>query len=1029
MSPFSQNKGRSGGNSRKSRNTYTTRSGQNIKVNRNLGSRLSSYRDQKARTKAERLAGMPKSRFKRVLYRLQPKRLYHYWFSREGGIMALKILGIGILAGFVLLIGVFAYFRKDLPNLRDISGGNLGGSISYYDRTGQTLLWEDYDAVKRIPVTAQNISPYMKDATVAIEDKDFFKHGGFDVRGIARAGINDVFGSGGTQGGSTITQQLVKLNNDWTKDRTITRKVKELILAVELERSYSKDEILTGYLNAAPYGNIEYGAQAAANDYFHKDAKDLTLDEAAFLASIPKSPSYYSPYGAIYKQDPINASKDLVGRQQYILDQMADQGKITNQQAEDAKKVDTLAKVQIQQSKYAGIKAPYFVTAAKKEVEQRCSTTVKCGGWKVVTTMDANLQKKAEELVATNLTKIKRYGADNEAVITEDVETGQIVASVGGVDFNNPTFGQNNFASSILLPPGSSFKPYDYTAFIENNTNVGAGSVMYDSLGPLPGYPCTNKGNPKNGGNCLQDYDFLTPGPITLRYALGGSRNIPAVKAMLSAVPNDTSNGRTTSINKVISTASAMMANPNTSGNTYNCYSDEALTKTTQCYGASAIGDGAFLHLDDHVNGLSTLGRLGKAIPRTYILSITDAGNKSIYKFQQPQGKQVIRQDTAYIMNDMASDPRASYLPGSCTDTSCTPLSGGGYKFHRYNGWKFAIKTGTTNDGYDGLMTSWSPKYATVAWVGHHTRHVTLTTSMEVLTEPLVRGMMEAAHSDKKASNWQQPSGIKSLPAFVMRTHIHYGDIVPSPTNDLFPSWYQGKSTANSNQTIDKVSGKVATNCTPSLAKDNQANSNAASWNVDIFVGGTASNNSTAVGAGNDDVHVCGEAKPSVSIAENPDGSITATATAGAHPLSSEKFKGVINFQANGQTLQSFNIDNNNRSATLPAGVAPAGATVTAQVIDSVLYDSTSNSIVVAGSGSGGNQIHNVTAKISGGNVNINWSGGSKPWTVTRNGNPLVGCVNVTSSSCSTTVAQAPNGSTVVVKDSNGDSASASVSN
>src|SRR5262249_52074994 len=160
------------------------------------------------------------------------------------------------------------------------------------------------------------------------------------------------------------------------------------------------------------------------------------------------------------------------------------------------------------------------------------------------------------------------------------------------------------------------------------------------------------------------------PGPITLRYALGGSRNIPAVKAMLSAIPNDSSPGYVDSINKVIDTASAMMANPYEQ-RTYNCYSDEALTKTTQCYGASAIGDGAYLYLDDHVNGLATLARLGVAIPRTFILNVTDAAGKELYKWQQPQGKQVISKDAAYIIDDIASDPNASYLPGSCSASDC----------------------------------------------------------------------------------------------------------------------------------------------------------------------------------------------------------------------------------------------------------------------------------------------------------------------------------------------------------------------
>ncbi|MGH7249825.1 MAG: transglycosylase domain-containing protein, partial [Minisyncoccia bacterium] len=431
---------------------------------------------------------------------------------------------------------------------------------------------------------------------------------GFDVRGILRAGISDTLGHGATQGGSTITQQLVKLSEDWSSQRTITRKIKEVILAVELERSYSKEDILTGYLNAAPYGNIEYGVEAASRDYFQKSAKDLTLDESAFLAAIPKSPSYYSPYGALYKQDATVASKDLIVRQRYILDLMADQGYITKKQASDAKKVDVLAKIHPQQTKYAGIKAPWFVLAAKSQLEQEYGQqTVNRGGWKVVTTLDLNLQNKAEQLVASNLSLTKRYGADEEAMVGEDVQTGQIVSLVGGTDFNNPDYGQNNFAAGILVPPGSSFKPYDYSTLIENHTNVGAGSVLYDQVGPLPGYPCTNKASPKNGGNCLEDYDFLNPGPLSLRYALGGSRNIPAVKAMLSALPNDTSSGHIDSVNKTIATASAMMYNPRLSGNAYNCYADEALTQPTQCYGASAIGDGAFLHLDDHVNGLATL--------------------------------------------------------------------------------------------------------------------------------------------------------------------------------------------------------------------------------------------------------------------------------------------------------------------------------------------------------------------------------------------------------------------------------------
>ena len=441
----------SSGNSRRPRrNVHVTKSGKTIKVNRTLLQRWVQRKDAAEQRKAARKATLPQGRIKRLLYHFEPKRMYHYWFSRDGGIMALKIAGVGFAAGFLILVGLFAYFRKDLPNLRDISGNQIGGSIRYYDRTGKTLLYEDYDAVKRVPVKGA-VSQYLKDATVAVEDKDFFKHGGFDVRGITRAGVNNLLGKGSTQGGSTITQQLVKLTQNWTKDRSYTRKAKELILSVELERSYSKQEILAGYLDAAPYGNVQYGAEAASRDYFQKSAKDLTLDEAAFLAAIPKSPSFYSPYGAYYKSNIEDSKPALIGRQHYILDLMEQQGMITAKQRDDAKKVDTLATIHEPQPKFAGIKAPWFVLAAKRQLEEdRGANSVKVGGWSVTTTLDLDKQALAEEQVAKGLAQVKRQGGDNIAFAAEDVKTGQMVALVGGVDFTNPDFGQINYAQTPL---------------------------------------------------------------------------------------------------------------------------------------------------------------------------------------------------------------------------------------------------------------------------------------------------------------------------------------------------------------------------------------------------------------------------------------------------------------------------------------------------------------------------------------------------------------------------------------------------
>lgn len=991
------------------KNSYLTKSGQTIKLHRTITEKYQARKAARALRRAQRLAGLPKSRFKRILFRLHPKRVYRYWFSREGLIMALKITGFGIISGFVFLVAAFAYFRKDLPNLHDISGNNIGGSVLYYDRTGKTLLWEDVDGVKRIPVKSENMSPFIKQATVAVEDKDFFKHGGFDVRAIVRAAVVDIVGRGTKQGGSTITQQLVRLTQSGVGyEQKLTRKLKELIIAVELEREYTKEEILVGYLNAAPYGGIEYGVEAAARDYFHKSAKDLTLDEAALLAAIPKAPCYYS----FYCKDGFN-QKETEGRQDYILDQMFEQKMITSEQRDTAKKVNTIGKIQPRQSRYAGIKAPWFVLAARNELENKYSDTANRSGWKVITTLNLDLQKVAEDAITNNIPSLNaktRGTADTQATVVEDVPTGQIVALVGGVDFSNADHGQNNYAAQILIPPGSSFKPYDYAALIENNKNVGAGSVLYDTQGPLPGYICTNKSSPKfnKQANCLWDYDFRFPGPMTLRYALGGSRNIPAVKAMLSAVPNDTSQGRVDSINKTISTASAMMANPY-NPNAYNCYADEQLKTPTQCYGAAAIGDGAFLRLDDHVNGLATFGRLGNAIAKTYILKITDSANKSVFEFKQPQGKQVIKPDTAYILNDMASDYRASYLPGSCTEQNCRALSGFGYKFHRYNGWKFAIKTGTTNNGFDGLMTSWSSKYAVVSWVGNHFRNLDINRygySMEYFTAPITRPIMEAAHANLPANNWVQPAGVKSLPAFVVRNHVGIGSIEPSPTNDLYPAWYVQPNKSAGNQTIDIVSNKIATDCTPERARKNDKDANSNVYSADVFVGTS--------GAGDkDDVHKCEDVKPSIAIISAPsscNGSCTINVqiAGGTHPINSDRFTGTANIVIDGQVISSHSVSSPGNISLNFTFNGSGNKNVQAQIIDSVLYEALSDSASINFEVPDSLEITGPSDGDSGVGTPINlfWTGGVGPFTVfskkTSAGsyNVVGGCSNISDREC-----------------------------
>lgn len=950
----------------KNKNTFVTRSGKTIKINRSLTDRLKAGREAKARRKAAFLSSLPANPWKRFLYRINPKRFFKYWFSREGGIMALKIAGIGLVVVFLLIVGVFAYFRKDLPQIKDIAGNNFGGSVTYYDRTGQTILFQDYSDRKRTPVDGKNISNYMKQATIAIEDKNFYKHGAFDTKGIARAAINDIRGSSnGRQGGSTITQQLVKINEGWTNDHTISRKVKELILAVELEREYSKEDILVGYLNMAPYGNVDYGVETAAQDYFHISAKDLSLPQAAMLAAIPKAPGSLSPFSSPTYNPSLASnyfdSEELIARKNYILDAMAQQKYITQTQADEAKKVDVLAQVQSLQSHYANIKAPYFVLAARDELRRTFPTAVvNRGGWKVITSLDLNVQNIAEAAYNNGLAQMRRQGANQAAFVAEDTQTGQVVALIGGKDFNDPKYGQINYATDVNISPGSSIKPYDYAAFIDNNTNVGAGSVLYDQIGPLPGYPCTNRALPPNG-NCLWDFDRRSPGPVTLRFALGGSRNIPAVKSFVSAVPNDTSSGRTTSINKVMSTIGSLMQGHDN----YRCFKEgidvSTATKAdeTQCYAAAGIGDGAYLHLDEHVNGIASLARLGQAIPQTYIIKVSNSSGKILKEFKQPKPIQAIKTDSAYIVNDMAADPGASYLGGSCNNTNCS-----GMKFHRYKGWHTAIKTGTTNDLLDGLMMAWNTKYTVGIWVGNPTRTVPYSGQPEYMTDPIVKQFMQKAlDTAGPAANWTPPSDIKTLPAYVNQRAVTGAQSVPSRSTDLFPAWYVGKQSAKS-QVMDKVSGKVATSCTPALARQSSLNSNATSWNADVFAGGSAGGTPTS--QGNDDVHNCNDTQPTVSITAINGIAIGSQAAIscplagcivmvhveqGTHPLNGAtypNYPGTLTLQINGQTYQSQAVSGSGdyQFTYTPTADSSGSIQMSAQVTDSVLYQGSDNTSV-----------------------------------------------------------------------------------
>ncbi|MFO0882465.1 MAG: transglycosylase domain-containing protein [Candidatus Saccharimonadales bacterium] len=647
-----------------------------VKVNRSVGDRLKAHKDDRARKRAEYLSTLPKNPIKRFFYRLHPKRLYKYWFSREGGIMALKVLGIGFAVAMVLTLAVFAYFRKDLPkNITDLKTCSQGASTTYYDRTGQTLLWASSGDVECYPVKFDQISPYLRDAVIASEDKDFYKHGGFSAQGLLRAGVNNLQG-GSTQGGSTITQQFVK-NSLLTQDRTFSRKIKELILSIELERSYSKDEILNAYLNEIPFGATYDGAEAAARGYFNKSAKDLTLDEAALLTAIIPAPTYYSPYG--------KHTDELVQRQHYKLDQMVDQGYIKKADADAAKKVDTLAKLSTSRNKYKNIIAPYFVLEVQEQLEAKYGTNnVQRQGYKVITTLDLRLQKLAEQTVADVMPRVVRNNGDNMAVVALDAQKGQVLAEVGGRDFNYPGFGQANMATTPRSP-GSSFKPYDYSALMTQNKSWGAGSTLYDLS--------TDFG----GGWRPHDYDNREPGAMSMRQALGGSRNIPAIKAMyIAGIQN------TIDLAKKMGVVSGTSCEPN-------------------CGLSAAIGDGSEIRLDEHVNGYATLARGGKYKPETYMLKVSDARDKVLYEWKDTAGEQVLDPQIAYILASMMSDPKVSYF-------------GNSYRLN--NGFASAMKTGTTNNLDNGWLMGYTPNLVYGLWTGRQNDNKSMVTYTDVFLGP-----------------------------------------------------------------------------------------------------------------------------------------------------------------------------------------------------------------------------------------------------------------------------------------------------
>ncbi|MCX6766915.1 MAG: PBP1A family penicillin-binding protein [Candidatus Moranbacteria bacterium] len=573
----------------------------------------------------------------------------------------LKLALWGLVALLLLAIGVFAYYAKDLPSPTNLNTRQVVESTKIYDRTGDHLLYEIHGEEKRTSIPFGQMSEIMRAATISAEDQSFYQNHGVDLKAVARAAIYDVLGRSASQGGSTITQQLIK-NTVLTNEKTFTRKVKEVILSVELEQKFSKDQILEMYLNQIPYGSNAYGIQAAAQTFFGKDAKDLTLAESAMLASLPKAPTFYSPYGSNQDQ--------LKYRQEYVLDQMTKLGYITADQAKDAKAVDVIAEIRPFQD---NISAPHFVMYVKDQlVNLYGEQQVEEGGMKVYTTLDWNKQQAAEEAVKKGVaTNISKYKATNAALVAIDPKTGQILAMVGSRDYFDKTIDGNVNVATRPRQPGSSFKPYVYaTAFKKGYT---PDTILFDAE--------TNFGT-KDKPYIPEDYDGKFRGPVKMKEALAESLNIPAVKTLYLAGVNN-------SINTAKSMGITTLNDPSR-------------------YGLSLVLGGGEVTLLDHVNAFGTFATAGVRHDKTAILKIVDGQGKTLQDYQNSPGERVLDVSVCAQIDSILDDNKLR-----------TPIFGSNTPL-RFDDRQVAAKTGTTNEWRDAWTVGYTPSLVAGVWAGNN---------------------------------------------------------------------------------------------------------------------------------------------------------------------------------------------------------------------------------------------------------------------------------------------------------------------
>ncbi len=567
----------------------------------------------------------------------------------------LKFAGISFI--ILILVGFIFYLRllHSLPEPGKLIDREVPESTKIYDRTGEHILYDVHGEVKRTFVPLDEIPDYVKWAVIALEDKDFYKHGGFSPWAILRAIITR------KGGGSTLTQQFTKNTILYNEENRYIRKIKEWILTPKIEKEFTKDQILEMYLNEMPFGSTAYGVEAASQLYFGKSVRDINIPEAAILAAIIQAPSRYSPYGP---------NKDiLIGRQQYDIDLMLEQGYIPEAKAEAAKLFSLEFKAPSE-----NITAPHFVMYVKDLLSQEFNyseKTIEQGGLKIYTTLDLYKQKIAEEIIKEQVKKNEaNYNASNAALVSIDPKNGQILAMVGSRDFFDEKIdGQVNVTTS-LRQPGSSIKPLVYAAAFEKGYTPN--TILYDVVTNF-----SASGNPYEPKN----YDLTEHGPVSIRKALAGSLNIPAVKVIYLA-----------GINNVLDLAEKFG---------YTSLNDR------DRFGLSLVLGGGEIKLLEHTNAFGAFAREGEIHPITSILKIEDKNGKTLFEAEE-KTKKVIDAKYARMINSILSD------------NSARAYAFGENNWLTLNNRPVAAKTGTTNDYRDAWTIGYTPSIVTGVWVGNN---------------------------------------------------------------------------------------------------------------------------------------------------------------------------------------------------------------------------------------------------------------------------------------------------------------------